>query len=224
MPPMNLPAGLSDIDFRLGQLWHFHKLGYRAQGLLDEAAGVCHELIKAGFSEAELEAEITSDARKRTETTWEFEKRLRLLLLSRPQTSQDGEIDTRTEEWGKFTVAYIAEWPRFGGDYSFLADWRYQSPFDDATLTELMMCVRVVRANPKQAMSANKFALLSGAIYESRRQESARKTRVVETVESGRVIDDGRHDDEAESALLVQRHGFVKAAEILKRRKAKANA
>lgn len=161
---------ISETALRLGQLFHFHKLGYRAHAMVDEASGVCHELLKAGWTEEELEAEIKSDARRRTETTWEFEKRMMAMLASRPKVSDTGEVDPVDEDWRRFEVAYMAEWPRFGGDYSFLEDWKEQKPFDTATGDELMGAIRVVRANPKQAMSSNKFSLLAQAIWEARRR------------------------------------------------------
>lgn len=167
--------GLRAADLRLGEMFHFYKRGYKGFGVADEAAGVIHELIKAGWTEQELEDEIKSDDRKRTETTWEFEKRMLAMLASRPKVSDTGEVDQADEDWRRFEVAYVAEWPRFGGDYSFLEDWKTQKPFDVATLEELMGAIRAVRANEKQSLSANKFALLAAAIWEMRRRVAVAK-------------------------------------------------
>ena len=165
-----LNTGLTDTDRRLGQVWHFYKLGLKKHDMVEEASGIIHELLKTGWTEEELEAEIKSDSRRRTETTWEFEKRMMALLASRPKTAENGEIDQLDEDWRRFEVAYMAEWPRFGGDYSFLEDWKTQKPFDTATLDELMNAIRTVRANPKQSLQANKYSLLAAAIWEYRRR------------------------------------------------------
>ncbi len=167
--------GLRAADLRLGEMFHFYKRGYKGFGVADEAAGVIHELIKAGWTEQELEDEIKSDDRKRTETTWEFEKRMTAMLASRPKVSDTGEVDQADEDWRRFEVAYIAEWPRFGRDYSFLEDWKTQKPFDVATLEELIGAIRTVRANPKQGLNSNKFAMLAAAIWEVRRRAAVAK-------------------------------------------------
>lgn len=208
---MDIPPDVSDAALRLGQLWHFYKLGYKGIRLVEEASGICHELLKL-FTEAELEEEIKSKERRRTETTWEFEKRMRAkaALLESIPVKEDGELDEVAADWQEFKRAYIAEWPRFGADYSFLDDWKKQHPFTVATLEELMKGVQIVRANPKQAMSANKFALLAAAVRSVMRKPT-----------HDLAVTKEQRERLEEAKKLINIHGYKKAMEILKSREKK---
>jgi len=207
---------------RLSSAYLFYHRGFKSQKLLLAAVGYMEQLLEDGGTEELIMAEITRKGRRRTEPIWEFEKRVRAQLKDvAALVGPDGEIDVRLEDWSKFMSAYIAEWPRFGGDYSFLQDWRDQPPFRDATLEQLLYAIRKVRADVNNAKHTNKFPLLAAAVREARRIEARPYRSVAEPEPTGPLPDDGRPDDQCDAPLLRQRYGFVKAAKMIAdRRKA----
>ncbi len=207
----------SQVAIRLSDAYLFYHRGFKSQKLLMAAVGYMEQLLEDGCTEDGLMAEITRQGRRRTEPIWDFEKRVRAQLQEAPPTLPDGEIDVKLEEWIQFVAAYTAEWPRFGGNYSFLNDWRNSQPFKDATLDELLNAVRAVRANPEQAKHANKFSLLAAAIRSARGAVKAQTRRPGTKPETW--VDDGRPDDECTAGQLAVRHGAVKAMSILQERK-----
>lgn len=208
--PGPIPNGLTETDMALGNLWFDCMLGAKTPKQVIAGAGACHELLKAGWTVSDLENEITSENRRRTEPVWEFEKR----MLERRKAQEASMID---HDWATFVAVFLTEWPKAGGN---LADWREQPPFRDATLKHLIEAIRIVRANPEQAKHANKFSLLASALRELRRGQN----RIVpkKTVpQNAAIVDDGRPDSECSAGMLTQRYGYIEAHKILDQRRRK---
>lgn len=189
------------------------------------------DVIRAGFTYEEIEAEIMRKDRVSSEHPGKFASRMIGEKKKRQEVESpigpDGEIDMRLEEWSKFAAAYKAEWPRFDGDYSFLNDWMKAQPFKDATLSQLLDGIRKVRANPESAKHANKFSLLASAIREAIREAKRGQNLIVprqDAPEPKPIEDDGRPDDECSPAVLILRHGHEKTAQMMSERRRRAAA